>query len=69
MVTATRAARLIDTPLDPKALKVGDAILSLKVDEESGQVVDTKIIVDVLPDDDMVRRATDSALREAGIRR
>ena len=27
-----------------------------------------KIIVDVLPDDDMVRRATDSALREAGVR-
>ena len=43
MVTATRAARLIDTPLDPKAIKVGDAVLSLKVDEASGQVVDTKI--------------------------
>ena len=69
MVTATRAAKLIDTPLDPKAIKVGDAVLSLKVDEESGEVVDTKIIVDVLPDDEMVQQATDSALREAGIRR
>ena len=69
MVTATRAARLIDTPLDPKAIRVGEAVLSLKVDEASGEVVDTKIIVDVLPDDEMVQEATVSALREAGIRR
>lgn len=43
--------------------------MSLKVDEASGEVVDTKIIVDVLPDDEMVQEATVSALREAGIRR
>ena len=68
MVTTTRATRSIDTPIDPKAVKVDHATLSLKFDEESGKIIDTKIFVDVSHDNELVQEAADSVLREMGLR-
>lgn len=68
MVTTTRVTKRIETPLDPKAIKVLEAALSMDVDEESGEVVQASIHITPSHDDDEVQRAADKALRQGGFR-
>ena len=64
MVTVAGPTKTIEKHLDPKAIKINDVTLSLKVDEASGQVVDTKISVNLSPDDEEIQKAKAVALRD-----
>lgn len=69
MVTMTRVTKRIQTPLDPKAIKVLEAALSMDVDEESGEVVQASIHITPTHDNDEVQRVADEALRQGGFRK